>query len=404
MSATVGRTRTRRRGWLVAGALLVAGDQALQHVFLGDGRLAGHRIAPFDPPVFTEMQALRIQELRDRAGRARSAPSRSSIGAELGWGPRPARAGSPGAYDEFGARRSTVALGATPRSGVRRVVAVGCSFTHGEEVAAGDSWPARLGDPRDDVEVANLGFGAYGLDQALLRLRRDGLKLEPDEVWLGWLPFASTRITTHLPLLQNHWTLIVAFKPRFQLVDGALHLRPNPGPTPQATLALFDDQPRLLEALGPDDPWIARAPWAYAPRGSAWPHRSGLARLALTARESRGRHPRHFIADPSSATAQLVVALVQAAADDAARVGARFRLLVLPSRADLRELNGPAPHYWAALQDSLVARGIEVVDLGPELLAAGVLDDPSAWMPGGHYAPRTNGLIADALALRLDDE
>ena len=46
---------------------------------------------------------------------------------------------------------------------------------------------------------------------------------------------------------------------------------------------------RLLEVLGADDPWIARAPRAYAPRGSAWSHRSGLARLALTALESRGR-------------------------------------------------------------------------------------------------------------------
>lgn len=397
-------SRRRRKGLVVALLLLVAGDQTLQHLLFRDDRFAGYRIAPFDPPIFTRTQERRLEELAARA----ESGLRDPIGEELGWGPTAGRDGPSYAYDEHGARRGGVPLEPAPRPGVRRIVAVGCSFTHGEEVRGEESWPALLGDPRADVEVANLGYGAYGLDQALLRLRRDGLALEPDEVWLGWLPFASTRPTTHLPLLQNHWTSVVAFKPRFRLVEDELRLRPNPAPTSADVVALFEDQALLLEALGADDPWIARAPGAYAPRGSAWSHRSGLARLALTAIESRGRHPRNFIADPESPTARLVVALVQAAADDAARVGARFRLLVLPSRGELHELARAAPPsaqpYWAGVQEALVARGIEVVDLGPVLLAAGALDDATAWMPGGHYSPRTNGIVAEALARRLDED
>ena len=33
-----------------------------------------------------------------------------------------------------------------------------------------------------------------------------------------------------------------------------------------------------IAALGPDDPWIARARGAYQPRGAVWWHRSALAR------------------------------------------------------------------------------------------------------------------------------
>ena len=383
---------------LLAGAALVLVDQVAQWTWLADGRVGGVRLAPHAPPLFTSAQEAELAALRhDLAGEGKPGTSSSLFDAELGWAPRPGRKGRLASYDEHGARRSAVPLEETPRPGLRRVVALGCSFTHGDEVAAGESWCALLSDERAGLEIANLGFGGYGLDQALLRWRRDGRALAPAEVWLGWMPGASLRLTTHLPLLANHWTQHILFKPRFALEGGELSLRPNPTPDRASVPALFEDPARLLAALGPDDPWIARARGAYQPRGAVWWHRSALARVVMTARERGNRDPRAWLAREESGLGSLVVALVEATSREAQLAGARFRLLVLPSRHDLE-----GPSYWAPVLAALRARGHEAIDLADDLRLAGVVQDDGAWMPAGHYAPRVHRLVAEAIARALD--
>jgi len=390
--------RLARRALLALAGLALA-DQAAQWTVLADGRLAGAHVAPHAPPLFTEEQVEEIALLRrDPTLAAPPGSSASLFDAELGWAPRPGSRGRRASYDEHGARRSLVPLADGPRPGLRRVVALGCSFTHGDEVGEGESWAALLSDEREDLEVANLGFGGYGLDQALLRWRRDGRPLAADEVWLGWMPGASLRVTTHLPLLANHWTRHVLFKPRFVLAGGELALRPSPTPDRASLLALYDDPARLLAALGPDDPWIARARGCYLPRGDVWWHRSALARIAMTARERGARDPSAWLAREESGLSALLVALVEATAREARLAGARFRLLLLPSRHDLA-----GPPYWEPTLTALRALGLEVIDLAPDLAAQGIANQPDAWMPGGHYAPRAHRLVADAIARRLGD-
>ena len=69
-------------------------------------------------------------------------------------------------------------------SDLSRALAIGCSFTHGDGVEGAEAWPAVVERSLSGHEVVNLGVGAYGLDQALLRLRRDGPELAPDKVWM----------------------------------------------------------------------------------------------------------------------------------------------------------------------------------------------------------------------------
>jgi hypothetical protein len=63
-------------------------------------------------------------------------------------------------------------------NGKRRVVCSGDSFTLGWGVADDDAWCAQLAS--DQVEVVNMGQGGYGIDQAYLWYRRDGLTLDHD--------------------------------------------------------------------------------------------------------------------------------------------------------------------------------------------------------------------------------
>lgn len=80
------------------------------------------------------------------------------------------------------------------RSGTRRVIALGDSFTWGSKIASPDStWPALLeqllvespgGVP---TEVINMGERAFGTVEEADRLRRIGWQFDPDLVILQWL-------------------------------------------------------------------------------------------------------------------------------------------------------------------------------------------------------------------------
>ncbi|HOE95911.1 MAG TPA: hypothetical protein PLS90_04605 [Candidatus Sumerlaeota bacterium] len=74
-------------------------------------------------------------------------------------------------------------------AGRRRVLMVGDSFVMGVSTTSHETIPRRLetflGSP---WEVFNMGVYGDGPDQTLLRLKRDGLKLAPDQVILGLFP------------------------------------------------------------------------------------------------------------------------------------------------------------------------------------------------------------------------
>lgn len=378
--------------------VFAAADQILLHTLLASDHLGERYVAPFDPPLFTAGQRARLEEYRVLVREGSERSDSSAFDADLGWCPRPGRRSAALAYDELGCRVGAALLEPSKVPGSRRIVVVGCSFTHGDEVRGEETWAAMLDASRADLEVANLGVGGYGLDQALLRLRRDGTKLEPDEVWLGFLPSAGLRVVTCFTPACQHWTGIVRFKPRFVLDPaGGLRLLPSPARDLAGVVRLLDDQRAFLDAVGDSDAWVRRAPLAYAPRGSSFLHHSAVGRLALTAQEARGRDLEAAMFDGGSEVRRVTSAIVHTAHEETEAIGARFRLLVLPAREDLLPLATGEEPYWSAFVASLRAGGVEVLDLSPALLAAGVLRDEACWAPQGHYSPRTNAIVARVL-------
>lgn len=151
-------------------------------------------------------------------------------GAELGWRLREGTA-PPGTNEE-----ATVSIlehgiranGPAPPDGPVRVLAVGDSFTFGDQVSDAETWPARL-EAELGVGVANAGVYAYGLDQALLRAELLTPVLEPSLVVLAFIRADIFR--THVSRRSG------AAKPWFEIRDAAgadekLVLRNTPVPEP----------------------------------------------------------------------------------------------------------------------------------------------------------------------------
>jgi len=383
--------------------VLVALDQLVHHVVLSGSGLLGRPVAPFDPPLFSPGQRASLERVRvivdgtvDGPGEAHTVP----FDTELGWCPQPGSGSGEYRYDWAGCR---IGFGELPRRkspGVRRIVAVGCSFTHGDDVGARESWAALVDHDTDELELANLGFGGYGLDQALLRLQRDGLPLEPDEVWMGFLPSAAPRVGTLYRPVQRHWSLFVGFKPCFSFVGGSdFQLIPNPARTLADVPRLLDDQEAFLDAVGMHDLWVRRARWAYEPRGSHWTHHTATTRLALTLFERGKRDPEAWLREnkPIGHTQirSVLRTIVARAREVSESAGARFRFLVLPSEDDVRTyVEGDA--YWASFLDDLRADGVEVIDV-TKVLATARGGKAELWLNGSHYTPAGHRLVADAL-------
>jgi len=75
-----------------------------------------------------------------------------------------------------------------------RIVCLGDSVTFGWGISAGDRFTEILESKFRNVEVINIGVPAYGLDQMLLFLKREGVRYNPDLVVVYLIPDDLRRV------------------------------------------------------------------------------------------------------------------------------------------------------------------------------------------------------------------
>lgn len=387
------------RALLAALGLLVA-DQAIQHAALGDGRFLGLDVAPFSPPLFSDLQRGFLDEYEAWLERDPEAfLQRSLFDPDLGWCPPPGHERGLSRHDWSGSRLAAAPLPREGRAGEARIAALGCSFTFGSEVRGTETWVARVEAARPGARIGNFAVPGYGADQALLRWRRDVRPLGVDEVWLGYFPGSALRATTLFPPLCHRWRgRTILFKPRFAR-DGTddLVLHPCPTRVPSDVVRLLRDQRSFFEALAGRDHWVDRAPAAYAPPGSRLSHHLAIGRIALALHERRGRDVAAALADPQGEVYRLNRAIVLQLAEEVGAAGARFRLLILPGQIELGRIGAEGSATWRAWVADLRGRGVEVLDAAERLLSRGAAQDGAYWMPGGHYSALANECVAEAV-------
>lgn len=282
----------------------------------------------------------------------------------LGWVP------SPGAFQRrelpeyviTPARlRSQPPIAATSAS---PIVTVGDSFTFGDEVADGETWPARLAEVLGRP-VLNGGVSGYGLDQAALRAERLSSEHAPGIVVLAAIADDINRA---------EFDRYQAAKPYFVVEDG--DLAPRSVPVPRG-------QPEGLRFGG------LRSALSYS-----FVARAVLKRLTPVWWYFGAHHKVH---DQGEEVAVRLLARLDAGAR--AR-DARFLFVALAASGRMRG----DPARMTRVVEGARARGVTVLDLAAELdrrLADGDATHESVFMPGGHYTPDGNAWVAKRVAHAL---
>lgn len=287
------------------------------------------------------------------AGRRVEGPDITRHDPQLGWSPRPLAQDwhetpefrVPVRINSHGFR-SDREYSYEPPAGIRRIVAVGDSFTFGHGVMADEAFPAVVERKLPGTEVINLAVSGYGVDQQLLMLTHRGFRYQPEVVLLGlYVP----DIFRNDDLYHGRYA-----KPRFELRRGGeLVLTHVPVP----------------ELDGPPPP----------PQGLA---RSRLYRLLETKLEYRG------FGDSWG----LTEAILKRMNEETEAAGARLVAAIIPTEG---AVYGGGVDRWLQAQTTakvaaiLRRQGIEHLDLTP-ILAAEAAQKPGErlyYPRDGHLTP-----------------
>ena len=108
---------------------------------------------------------------------------------------------------------------------VNKISCYGDSFTFARQVNDNETWEYYL-SKLTNTNVINFGVGNYGLDQSLLRLKREFLKNKTELVILGVVPDTISRIVSVWKHYYEYGNTF-GFKPRFYLKNNELCLFEN---------------------------------------------------------------------------------------------------------------------------------------------------------------------------------
>ena len=242
------------------------------------------------------------------------------------------------------------------------LLAVGDSFTFGDEVSDHETWPAHL-EQILGVHVLNGGVFAYGVDQAVLRAE---LLLESCSPELVLLALISNDIN------RTEFSYYSEWKPFYDFEGGEPVLKNVPVPSGPAPTPVFSSVREALSYSFLFNAILKRVipNWWYYGRAFKEAHDDG-----------------------DSLTVELLVGLRGTAQAE----GADLVVIALATNGrigDNTRLVGVIPE--------LRRRGIHVLDLISALEQLPSAEGSDMFAPGGHYSPSGNRWVASRIAEYVD--
>jgi hypothetical protein len=308
---------------------------------------------------------------------------RSQHDPDIGWVNRP-NANIPDLYGKGGyvrinsqGFRNNEEIAQRSAAGRIRVICTGDSFTFGEGVSNDDVWCQLLAahDPR--LEIVNMGQTGYGIDQAYLWYKRDGLPLEHHVHLLSFITDDFFRMQT---------VFFAGYaKPLLDVVDGRLVVTNLPVPRKSYYAT-----------------WLARHLRNFNGLRSA-----ELVGRAITKAKSMLFSDKAQSQEEKNARTRVVLRKIF---DDLKRIqierGIQPVLVHLPTLWELSGHDADAREWMAFLKPELAEVGIPILDIMDDFRKLPIGDLVTMFYPEGRIGPNHfnvygNAVLSQAISRRL---
>jgi hypothetical protein len=348
----------------------------------------GRHLKPYHLPVATVQDKLENYLLRSSLVVKKYSPS-------LGWTTVPNRKSKNGlySYNSLGLR-SPVEYSISPQKGVLRVAIFGDSFTLGSDVQFENSWgyylEERLKKAGMDAEVINFGVGGYGMDQAFLRWKELGHKFSPDIVIFGLQMENVKRNVNLLRPIYDPSAGVPFSKPRFILIKNDLKLINVPTISPE----------NIPDTITNIDTWsLVNHEYFFKKKdymNSIW-LRSKLASLIINI-ISQKRTENHFY-ELSEEPAQVTLKILQEFREDVESNRGKFLIVHLPTYPDMRDLLDDEKLKYSELLER-IKTSYDLIQPNHALIQEAKNSSLDSLFVG-HYSPRANQVIANAIGSHI---
>jgi hypothetical protein len=294
----------------------------------------------------------------------------------LGWVQRPGSTSENGLYhaNRDGVRAGSSEEGMPARSNRLRVVLLGDSYTHGDEVPFEQTWGAylekKLTEAGIPAEIVNLGAPGYGMDQAYLRWKTSGAAFHPDLVIFGFQPENVKRF----------------------VLDGR-HLEAINIPT------VSPDE--LFDLYAHIERWENRRYEYYYQTADYEEHiwlKSKLVAvvMALIGQWSAERKDPAFYAIENEPS-QLALAILNELRSDVERQGAAFLVAAFIPKWNFQYVSAARPLPYQDLLEAVKQRH-DTVEIAQQLYAQVKEGDLNELFAGEHYSAKANEIVAGVIA------
>jgi hypothetical protein len=288
--------------------------------------------------------------------------------------------------------RQTRHSGLSTKPASVRIALIGDSMTYGNEVRCEESWghalEVQLGP---EVQVLNFGVSGYGLNQVLLRYERDVRPWKPQFVIVGVNSQEIKRMLTIYKFLNSpNWSGFPYSRPRLVIKNGIpLHInQPILPPTEIISYSSIKDIPSIaLDIMYHPLEWERDGLWYFLQKSYFFRFLSSTRPFRPSVESARqGLFDKEMI----DLSQYVLSALVRQVRED----GSIPLVVHLPYQFELRKAAEIGNNYIPLSVQMLRNAGIDPFDTTGCLLEAKATNE---YMPGGHYSPKANALIAKCL-------
>ena len=285
-----------------------------------------------------------------------------------------------------------------------RIALIGDSFTAGDEITFNETWGYMLenhlnsisNNKKNKFEVINFGSGGYGLDQILIKFKRDVVTFNPDIIILGFQVGNIDRSLNIFRSIKQSGSGIPFTKPRYIIDKDHLVLINSPTIEPSKIVSVLKDfsSSNLMEHeyyYNEDD---------YSQIFSRKSKLISFIQSLVTINRFNSFKVRNEFYNINSEGSILALKIIKELSDEVAKINGDLIIVHIPTKTDISDLYNHNSTSYTELLD-IIKNKYDVIDPNIKLMNYMIENNIDDLFENVHYSYKSNEIISLIISDKL---